>query len=99
MSYRNPWSTGLSCLLVLLSMGLACAQTRVQGDYRKHETYVAPRPLSVPADNVWNNRHPQGHVNPYTGEPGTRTLPPAPPVWSPSPVAPTEPATPAWLRP
>ena len=99
MSYRNPWITGLSCLLMLLSMGLACAQTRIPGYDRKHGASVAPHPRSVPHDNVWNHRNPRGHVSPDTGEPGPRTLPPAPPAWSPSPVAPTGPATPTWLRP
>jgi hypothetical protein len=99
MPYRNLWITGLSCLLVLLSMGLACAQTHVQGYYRKNGIYVTPHPRSVPDGNIWNNRNTRGNVNPSTGEPGPRTLPPAPPAWSPSPVVPTAPATPAWLQP
>src|SRR5229473_473291 len=48
----------------------------VRGYIRKDGTYVQPYMRSAPDGNFWNNWSTIGNVNPYTGEPGTKTQPP-----------------------
>lgn len=47
----------------------------VRGYVRKDGTYVAPHVRSAPDGNFSNNWSTLGNVNPYTGEPGTKTVP------------------------
>jgi len=48
----------------------------VRGYYKKNGTYVQPHYRSSPDGNFWNNWSTTGNVNPYTGQPGTKTTPP-----------------------
>ena len=47
----------------------------VRGYIRKDGTYVQPHMRSAPDGNFWNNWSTRGNVNPYNGEPGTKTQP------------------------
>ena len=100
MSYRNTWISALCALAMLCTVDLASAQTQVLGDSRKHGTSVQPHDRAVPEGNVRHNGSTRGHVNPSTGERGTRTPTPVPPAWFTDPVAPMgKTTTPTWLRP
>ncbi|HTK30699.1 MAG TPA: hypothetical protein VL332_01955 [Candidatus Saccharimonadaceae bacterium] len=64
-----------------LSIGSVAAGRRgggvyVHGYMRKDGTYVQPHMRSVPDGNFNNNWSTQGNVNPYTGQPGSKTTPP-----------------------
>ena len=68
----------LAALLAVLSLaplvGTAIAgDTRVRGYTRQDGTYVQPHMRSAPDANRSNNWSTQGNVNPYTGQPGTRS--------------------------
>jgi hypothetical protein len=55
-------------------VGTAIAgDTSVRGYTRKDGTYVQPHMRSTPDGNRSNNWSTQGNVNPYTGQPGTRS--------------------------
>lgn len=45
----------------------------VKGYYRRDGTYVAPHMRSSPDGNSFNNWSTRGNVNPFTGEPGTKS--------------------------
>jgi len=45
----------------------------VHGYTRSNGTYVAPHMRSAPDGNAHNNWSTRGNINPYTGEPGTRS--------------------------
>jgi hypothetical protein len=49
------------------------ADTYVRGYTRKDGTYVQPHYRSAPDGNRLNNWSTQGNMNPYTGQPGTRS--------------------------
>jgi hypothetical protein len=51
----------------------------VKGYIRRNGTYVAPHVRSAPDGEFWNNWSTEGNVNPYTGQPGTRAVPPGTP--------------------
>jgi hypothetical protein len=64
------------------------ADVFVRGYTRRDGTYVRPHYRSNPDGNVANNWSTRGNVNPYTGQPGTRSYPSQPasspaPSWSP----------------
>src|SRR5262245_33139475 len=48
----------------------------VNGYYRSNGTYVQPHYRSAPDGNFYNNWSTKGNVNPFTGEPGTKTVNP-----------------------
>ena len=49
------------------------ADTSVGGYFRQDGTYVQPHHRSAPESTPLNNWSTQPNVNPYTGQPGTRT--------------------------
>jgi hypothetical protein len=55
MRSRRGWITGLVGLVPLLSIGVTCAQTRVEGYFRKDGTYVQPHVRTAPDSNPYNN--------------------------------------------
>jgi hypothetical protein len=57
--------------------GKRSGSVHVRGYYRKDGTYVRPHYRSAPDGNFNNNWSTKGNVNPYTGEPGTKTAPPS----------------------
>jgi hypothetical protein len=59
--------------LVPLVATAVAADTFVHGYTRKDGTYVQPHFRSAPDGNRSNNWSTQGNVNPYTGQPGTRS--------------------------
>ena len=65
--HRRGWITGLVGLTLLLSMGLALAQTRVDGYFRRDGTYVQPHYRTAPDSNPYNNYSYPGNYNPNTG--------------------------------
>ena len=52
-------------------LGVAQAQTRVDGYYRQNGTYVQPHMRSAPDSNPYNNWSYPGNTNPYTGQQAT----------------------------
>lgn len=60
----------LSLTCCLLS---AVGYTKVSGYYRKDGTYVRPHYRTLPNNNFYDNWSTKGNVNPFTGEPGTKT--------------------------
>jgi len=56
----------------------ADAAVRVRGYYRKDGTYVQPHYRSNPDGNPYNNWSTYPNINPYTGEQGTKRIPPYP---------------------
>jgi hypothetical protein len=68
----------LASLLAVMTLaplvGTAIAgDTSVRGYTRKDGTYVQPHMRSTPDGSRLNNWSTQGNVNPYTGQPGTRS--------------------------
>jgi hypothetical protein len=63
--------------IILLSLctfsDFSLADVSVRGYYRSDGTYVPPHHRSDPDGNSYNNWSSIGNVNPYTGEPGTKT--------------------------
>lgn len=59
--------------LVALAAPALAADTYVPGHFRKDGTYIQPHYRSAPDGNPLNNWSTQPNVNPYTGQPGTRT--------------------------
>ena len=76
----------LSLLMLSALATTAVAQVHVNGYVRRDGTYVPPHDRSVPDGNPYNNWSTRGNVNPYTGQYGTHTPPPAP--YTPLPTAP-----------
>lgn len=89
----------LSLVLLTALASAAVAQVHVNGYFRRDGTYVAPHYRSAPDGNPSNNWSTRGNVNPYTGQGGTVSSPPAPytplpsypyvqlPPWPPPPPA------------
>ena len=61
---------GLAALAVSASVS---AQVHVKGYTTKNGTYVAPHYRSAPDGNPYNNYSTRGNINPYTGQPGTKS--------------------------
>jgi hypothetical protein len=51
---------------------LLVGDVSVKGYFRRDGTYVQPHRRSAPDGNRLNNYSTKGHVNPYTGQPGTK---------------------------
>jgi hypothetical protein len=62
--------TGLSTMFA--PEALAC-DTYVSGYYRSAGTYVSGHYRSCANSTTWDNWTTRGNVNPYTGQPGTRS--------------------------
>ncbi len=60
-----------ACILVPFIS--ADAQVSVRGYYRKDGTYVRPHMRSSPNSTTLDNYSTRGNINPYTGQPGTRS--------------------------
>jgi hypothetical protein len=67
----------LLAALLVTSAAEAKGPVHVRGYTRKDGTYVRPHYRSAPDGNFWNNWSTIGNVNPITGQPGTKTRPPA----------------------
>jgi hypothetical protein len=65
--YRMGWIAGLVGMVLLLSIDLALAQTRVDGYFRRDGTYVQPHYRTAPDGNPYNNYSFPGNYNPNTG--------------------------------
>jgi hypothetical protein len=79
-------------LLALTALSLAApalAQTYVRGHTRSDGTYVQGHYRSSPNSTTSDNYSTRGNINPYTGQPGTR---------SPTPSEPQKPAPPSSCR-
>ena len=64
----------LACLLAsMVCSSVAVADVYVRGYTRSDGTYVAPHYRSSPNATRNDNWTTRGNVNPYTGEPGTRS--------------------------
>lgn len=64
----------LLCLLAsMVCSSVALADVYVRGYTRSDGTYVAPHYRSSPNSTRNDNWTTRGNVNPYTGEPGTRS--------------------------
>lgn len=64
----------LACLLAsMVCSSVAMADVYVRGYTRSDGTYVAPHYRSSPNATRNDNWTTRGNVNPYTGEPGTRS--------------------------
>ena len=61
----------------LLPTLLFAKDVHVKGYYRKDGTYVRPHYRSAPDRNFYNNWSTKGNINPYTGKPGTKVIPPS----------------------
>ena len=61
------------CSVLLLAAPALASDTYVPGYLRHDGTYVAPHYRSAPDATPNNNWSTQPNVNPYTGQPGTRT--------------------------
>jgi|SRR5438552_3457589 hypothetical protein len=59
--------------LLLSSAAPVLADTYVRGYTRSNGTYVQPHYRSDADSNPYNNWSTRGNVNPYTGQPGTRS--------------------------
>lgn len=59
--------------LLELSSAAFADDVYVRGYTRKDGTYVAPHHRSAPDGDTSNNWSTRGNVNPYTGQPGTRS--------------------------
>ena len=68
MTHRSGWIAGMIGVVLLLSMGLALAQVRVEGYYRRDGTYVQPHVRTAPDGNPYNNYSFPGNYNPNTGQ-------------------------------
>src|SRR5215510_8642744 len=68
MTHRSGWMVGIIGTVLLLSMGLALAQVRVNGYYRRDGTYVQPHSRTLPDSNPYNNYSYPGNYNPNTGQ-------------------------------
>ena len=66
--HRRRWLPGLVGIALLLSSGLAYAQARVEGYYRRDGTYVHPYQRTVPDGIPQNNYSFPGNSNPNTGQ-------------------------------
>jgi len=55
----------------------AFAQVHVRSYTRKDGTFVKAHQRSRPDGNFWNNYSTIGNINPHTGQPGTKRMPPA----------------------
>jgi hypothetical protein len=66
--------------LALITFGAASAQADhyVRGYTKADGTYVQPHMQTNPNSTRADNYSTQGNVNPYTGQPGTKPLEPAP---------------------
>jgi hypothetical protein len=83
---RLPFLAALQALLFLVLItpahsrgsrgGYRGGDVSVRGYFRRDGTYVQPHMRSAPDGNFWNNWSTKGNVNPYTGQPGTKTTPP-----------------------
>ncbi|WNC15470.1 hypothetical protein [Brevibacillus brevis] len=69
--------------LLCLGAQTASADVSVKGYFRKDGTYVKPHMRSNPDGNFWNNWSTKGNINPYTGEPGTKSWPTYTPSFTP----------------
>lgn len=67
MMHRRGLMVGIIGMVLLLSMGLALAQVRVDGYYRRDGTYVQPHSRTAPDSNPFNNYGYPGNYNPNTG--------------------------------
>jgi hypothetical protein len=61
-----------ACLIALATPATA-GDTSVGGYIRRDGTYVQPHYRSAPDGDRSNNWSTRGNVNPYTGQPGTRS--------------------------
>lgn len=62
------------CIAFLFVSGAAYAgDVYVHGYTRSDGTYVQPYYRTAPDSNPYNNYSTQGNVNPYTGQPGTKS--------------------------
>ncbi len=68
MTHRSGWIAGIIGVVLLVSIGLALAQVRVDGYYRRDGTYVQPHVRTVPDGNPYNNYSFPGNYNPNTGQ-------------------------------
>lgn len=59
--------------LVAMAAPALAADTYVPGHFRSDGTYVQPHHRSAPDSNPYNNWSTKPNVNPYTGQPGTRS--------------------------
>lgn len=66
----------LLALLLVPTICEAAGRTYVRGHVRKDGTYVPPHYRTSPDGNFYNNWSTLGNINPYTGKPGTKTMPP-----------------------
>jgi hypothetical protein len=62
----------LAAMALVASVGVASADTYVNGYTRQDGTYVAPHYRSSPDNSRLNNWSTQGNTNPYTGQQGTQ---------------------------
>ena len=67
MTHRSGWIVGIIGMVLLLSVGLALAQVRVDGYTRRDGTYVQPHSRTAPDSSPYNNYGYPGNYNPNTG--------------------------------
>jgi hypothetical protein len=60
-------------LVAAMLSATASAQVYVKGYTKKDGTYVAPHYRSSPDGSRYNNYSTIGNMNPYTGQPGTKS--------------------------
>ena len=76
---KKPTIIATAVLGLLFMAGAALAQdVHVRGYFRSDGTYVAPHYRSAPNSTTLDNWSTRGNVNPYTGQPGTRSPYPGP---------------------
>ncbi len=63
----------LLCLALVATAMPALADSYVRGYTRRDGTYVQPHVRSSPNGTTLDNWTTRGNVNPYTGQPGTRS--------------------------
>lgn len=62
----------VAAAVMVVSMGVANADTSVDGYYRKDGTYVPPYQRTEPNRTKDDNYSTTGNTNPYTGKRGTK---------------------------
>src|SRR5438093_2060027 len=68
MTHHRGWIASMIGVVLLLSMGLALAQVRVEGYYRRDGTYGQPHSRTRPDSHPYNNYSFPGNYNPNTGK-------------------------------
>lgn len=70
---RKLPAIAIAMLLVTASAPVSIAQQWVSGYTRQNGTVVEPYWRSSPDNTTLNNYSTQGNVNPFTGQPGTKS--------------------------